>query len=91
VPDVDAPTLKDEGVDLVFTNWRGIVAAPGISDERADQLIDLLSSLHDTDEWQQALEDNGWTDAFMTGDEFGTFIQDESERVQKVLADLGLT
>jgi putative tricarboxylic transport membrane protein len=91
VPDVDAPTLQDEGVDLVFTNWRGIVAAPGISDERADQLVDLLSSLHDTDEWQQALEDNGWTDAFMTGDEFGTFIQDESERVQKVLADLGLT
>src|SRR4051794_11563719 len=31
VDGVDAPTLKDEGVDLVFTNWRGIVAAPDIS------------------------------------------------------------
>ena len=29
---VDAPTLKESGIDLVFTNWRGIVAPPGISD-----------------------------------------------------------
>lgn len=25
----DAPTLVDSGIDLVFTNWRGIVAPPG--------------------------------------------------------------
>ena len=29
---VDAPTLKESGIDLVFTNWRGVVAPPGISD-----------------------------------------------------------
>ena len=29
---VDAPTLKESGIDLVFTNWRGVVAPPGITD-----------------------------------------------------------
>ena len=29
---IDAPTFKEAGIDLVFTNWRGIVAPPGISD-----------------------------------------------------------
>src|SRR5687767_6615499 len=33
VEGVDAPTLTDEGVDLVFTNWRGVVAAPEITAE----------------------------------------------------------
>src|ERR687889_262305 len=33
VEGVDAPTLTEEGVDLVFANWRGIVAPGGISDE----------------------------------------------------------
>ena len=28
VEGVDAPTLTDEGIDLVFANWRGIVAPP---------------------------------------------------------------
>ena len=32
VEGVDAPTLTDEGIDLVFANWRGIVAPPGLND-----------------------------------------------------------
>ena len=32
VEGVDAPTLTDEGIDLVFANWRGIVAPPGLKD-----------------------------------------------------------
>ena len=35
---IDAPTLKDAGIDLVFTNWRGIVAPPGISERRQERL-----------------------------------------------------
>ncbi len=33
---VDAPTLTEAGVDLVFTNWRGVLAPPGITDEQRD-------------------------------------------------------
>ena len=40
---VDAPTLQESGIDLVFINWRGVVAPPGISDERRDELIALLT------------------------------------------------
>ena len=35
----DVPTLTEAGIDLVFTNWRGVFAPPGISDERRDELI----------------------------------------------------
>jgi putative tricarboxylic transport membrane protein len=90
VEGVDAPTLSEEGVDLVFTNWRGIVAAPGISDEEAQRHIDAVTEMHDSDGWQQALEDNGWTDAFVTGDDFASYLADESDRVAGVLSGLGL-
>ena len=49
VEGVDAPTLKSEGVDLEFTNWRGIVAPPGISDDETQQYVDLLTEMHDSD------------------------------------------
>jgi putative tricarboxylic transport membrane protein len=90
VAGVDAPTLTDEGVDLVFTNWRGIVAPPGLDDAQTKTFIDLVTQMHDSDGWKKAVEDNGWTDAFMTGDEFGTFLSEESTRVADVLGQLGL-
>jgi putative tricarboxylic transport membrane protein len=90
VEGVDPPTLTDEGVDLVFANWRGIVAAPGITEEETQRFVDAMTEMHDSDAWQQVLEDQGWVDAFMTGDEFSAFLGDESDRVEGVLSGLGL-
>ena len=90
VPGFDAPTLQEQGVDLDFINWRGLVAPPGIDGKERDRLIGLVEEMHGTDAWQTALTDNGWTDALMTGDEFGTFMADEDTRVKSVLAQLGL-
>ena len=39
---IDAPTLKEPGIDLVFTNWRGVVAPPGISDADKAALVDAF-------------------------------------------------
>jgi len=73
---IDAPTLKEAGIDLVFTNWRGVVAPPGISDAQRERLIDAFQKMHDTQEWKDALKANSWADAFATGDDFGAFIKE---------------
>ncbi|SDC89613.1 Tripartite tricarboxylate transporter family receptor [Actinokineospora iranica] len=39
IPGVDAPTLREAGVDVEFTNWRGVVAPPGIGDGDRDRLV----------------------------------------------------
>jgi putative tricarboxylic transport membrane protein len=85
-----APTLTEAGIDLVFTNWRGVFAPPGISEERRDELIAMLEEMHGTPEWRQALEDNGWIDEFKTGDDFTTFLQEQDERVATTLEELDL-
>jgi putative tricarboxylic transport membrane protein len=90
VEGVDAPTLADEGVDLTFTNWRGIVAPPGISADDTKKWIDAVTKMHDSAAWKKALETNGWTDAFVTGDDFSSFLNEESDRVESVLSELGL-
>ncbi|MEV7396504.1 tripartite tricarboxylate transporter substrate-binding protein [Aeromicrobium sp. NPDC092404] len=87
---VEAPTLKESGVDLVFTNWRGILAPPGISDETRDDLIALFADMHQTKGWQAELKRNGWIDAFITGDEFGDFLKEQDQRVATTLKELGL-
>jgi putative tricarboxylic transport membrane protein len=90
LPTVDAPTLQESGVDLVFTNWRGVFAPPGVSDEIRQELTDLLVEMHDTEAWQEQLETNGWIDAFATGEEFATFLDEQENRVESTLKELGL-
>lgn len=90
VEGVDAPTLKEAGIDLVFTNWRGIVAPPEIDDADRDAWIAALERMHDTPEWEEALTTNGWTDAFITGEDFAAFLTEQDERVADVLTELGL-
>lgn len=87
---VDAPTLKESGIDLVFTNWRGIVAPPGIDDAARIKWIDTLTKLHDSQGWKDALKANGWTDGFVTGDDFGAFLKEQDQAVADVLTKLGL-
>ncbi|MFD9542070.1 Bug family tripartite tricarboxylate transporter substrate binding protein [Streptomyces sp. NPDC060022] len=90
VPGLDAPTLREAGLDTDFTNWRGIVAPPGLSDAERDKLVALLRELHDSKQWQDSMKKNGWDDAFLTGDAFGEFLEAQDDRVATVLKELGL-
>jgi len=89
-PFADVPTLTESDVDLVFLNWRGVLAPPEISDERAAELLGYLEEMHDSDGWREQLESNGWTDDFKTGDDFATFLQEQDDRVSGTLEELGL-
>jgi putative tricarboxylic transport membrane protein len=90
VAGVDAPTLKEAGVNLTFTTWRGVLAPPGISDEARQSLVKVLEDLHSTDAWKEALVKNNWSDAFMTGAPFEQFLKDQDQRVSSTLTELGL-
>ena len=90
VEGIDAPTLSEAGIDLTFTNWRGILAPPGISDDARQAMVKVLEELHGTDQWKEALVKNGWTDAFETGAPFEQFLKDQDNRVSSTLTDLGL-
>ena len=90
VEGVDAPTLQDEGIDLTFTNWRGIVAPPGLDDAQTQAFVDAVTKMHDSDAWKKVLKDQGWTDAFVTGDDFKSFLDEQSKSVEGVMGELGL-
>lgn len=90
VEGVDAPTLKESGIDLTFANWRGVLAPPGISDDAKQAMVKALEDLHATQGWKDALAKNGWTDAFITGAAFEQFLKDQDNRVSSTLTELGL-
>jgi putative tricarboxylic transport membrane protein len=87
---VDAPTIAEAGYALVVPNWRGVVAPPQISEEDREAIVGMVEEMRDSSEWQETLEENGWTDFFQTGDEYETFLEEENQRVQDVLGEMEL-
>ena len=88
--DVNLPTFREQGVDVSMSNWRGLVAAPGISDEAREEFVDIVTELQGSPGWRDALARNSWTDTFSTGKDVEQFIQDEVATAQQIVKDLGL-
>ena len=87
---IDAPTLKELGIDVVISNWRGVYGAPGITPEQRQALIDRVVKATKTQAWAEAIDKNGWTPALLTGDAFGQFVDDEFASLRAVMAKAGM-
>ncbi|MER5645689.1 tripartite tricarboxylate transporter substrate binding protein [Streptosporangium sp. NPDC002524] len=87
---VDAPTIKEAGLDVELANWRGFVAPGGLDDAAKKALTDLVTKMHDSPAWKDAVMKNGWTDVFQTGQPFADFLAAEQTKVKAVIAEMGL-
>lgn len=83
------PTLKSSGIDLVFDNWRGIVAPPGISDTDRRRWVEALTELHESRQWRAELRRHGWRDVFATGRAFESYLARQDEEVAGLVRRLG--
>jgi putative tricarboxylic transport membrane protein len=89
-PNVDVPSIKEQGVDLEIANWRAVVAPPGISADQKKALTDAVDRLAKSKEWQEILKTKGWEDAYVSGDAFAKILAEEQNRTKDVLTAVGL-
>jgi putative tricarboxylic transport membrane protein len=82
--------LKDQGIDVVLTNWRGVVAPGSIDDAQRAKLTEVVTKLHESEAWKSTLTKNNWDDAFLAGDDFKTFLTEDIAKVKTTLAEIGL-
>jgi putative tricarboxylic transport membrane protein len=90
LPGIDIPTLKEQGVDVVLANWRGVFGAPGISDAQKKELIAAVEKTAKSKSWQETLAKNGWADSYLAGDAFKDYLDKEIKETEKIIAGLGL-
>ncbi|MCW5710860.1 tripartite tricarboxylate transporter substrate-binding protein (plasmid) [Shinella yambaruensis] len=91
VEGIDAPSLKEAGLNVVVGNWRGIVGAPDMSAEGRTMWLDRFAKMHDSTAWKDILAKQGWEDAYLAGDDFVAFLNDEKTRIGAILKEAGLT
>ena len=84
-----APTLKEQGIDVSFVNWRGFFAAPGIPEGRANAYRDAIAKMYNTPEWEEVRSRNGWVNIHNPGDKFVAFLENQEKVIKDLMVKLG--
>jgi len=89
LPGLDVPTLREQGLDLVFENWRSVVAPPGISPADRDRLTRAIDAMVHSQSWREAISRYRWIDRYLPGEAFASFTDAEERRIRAILGKLG--
>ncbi|MFN3731998.1 Bug family tripartite tricarboxylate transporter substrate binding protein [Comamonas testosteroni] len=84
------PTLKEQGINVEIGNWRGVYGAPGISKVQREELVAQIEKATKSKAWAEALQKNDWTPAWLGGDAFGKFVDDEFASLRATMVKSGM-
>ena len=87
---IDVPTLKEQGVNVVLGNWRGVYGAAGITPEQRKALTEMVVKATKSKAWSESMEKNNWTPAMLTGPAFDKFVDDEFASLRAVMVKSGM-
>ncbi len=70
----DIPTAKEQGLDVVAVNWRGLYVPKNISDEKFEEWGAKLQAVADSAEWKEAMAANGLAPFTKVGGDFQSWV-----------------
>ena len=88
LPGVEIPTMREGGLDVELSNWRGLLAPAGISDADRAALAGIVRAAVRTDDWRRLLAAREWNDQYLEGGDFAAFLRAEQSRYAPVVARL---
>ena len=89
LPGLAVPTLREQGVDVEFENWRSVMAPPGLDRAQRQRLEATIQAMVQSAPWREALERYRWIDRYLAGDAFARYVDAEEARVRAILRQFG--
>lgn len=87
----DAPTLRESGIDVVVTQWRGVAAPKGLPKDAEAVLVGAFKRLAESKVWQEKyLKENNLTPLYLAPEEFGRYLDAEADKMRRVLVEMGV-
>lgn len=85
----DAMTMKEQGIDMTFVNWRGFFGAPGLPEDQVAAYQDAIAKMYDTPEWEEVRARNGWVNIYNNGPDFEMFLENQEKVIGDLMKKLG--
>jgi len=91
-PLIDAPalpTLKSQGIELEFANWRGFFAAKGLDRGQYDEMEAMLDKLVDSPEFERIRARNSWARLYRKRSQFYSFLEQQEVQITNLMSTVG--
>lgn len=85
------PTAKEQGIDSVYINWRGVFAPKNIPENAIEYYEGILRQLIKSQEWQDIRANYGWEEMFISHEDYPGFLARQREIAEELLEKLGIT
>ena len=86
----DVPTLKEQGFDVQFVNWRGFFGPPGMSGKMRNEIAKMLGEVQKTPEWEAVRKRNAWVNIYNPGGKFVSFLEQQTVEMTALMKKLGV-
>ena len=86
----DAPTLKEQGYDVQFVNWRGFFGPPGMSNKDKKAIAKMLGDVQKTPEWEAVRARNAWVNIYNPDKKFVKFLKQQTKEMTDLMKKLGV-
>lgn len=90
LPGVAVKTMKEQGVNVVVENWRGLILPPNTSAAGKATVIRALDIVSNSKSFKDYLKSQKATGRFLPGNKFVTWLKGEENKIRKLYSDLGL-
>ncbi|PGT81770.1 MULTISPECIES: tripartite tricarboxylate transporter substrate binding protein [Bacillaceae] len=79
------PTWKEEGIDVVFSHWRGIMGPPNMTKEEISFWDKTLSEMVKTKKWQEILDEYMWKSFYKDSKDTFNYLEQQSEMYERLM------
>lgn len=86
----EVPTWREQGVDAVFSNWRGVIGPRGMTQAQIAYWDKVFAKMVKTKEWEKYVESSLQVNDYMNSQEYKRFLDAQYEPLRSVLTQLGL-
>ena len=86
----DVPTLKEQGYDVQFVNWRGFFGPPGMSNKDKKAIAKMLGDVQKTPEWEAVRARNAWVNIYNPDKKFVKFLEKQTKEMTNLMKKLGV-
>jgi putative tricarboxylic transport membrane protein len=84
------PTWKEQGVDVVWGNWRAVMGPKSMTPAQIARWEGVLRQVVQSPDWQTDLEKNFWINDFTVGEAFRKDLDKDYAAMKAVLVEIGL-
>jgi len=86
----DVATWKEQGIDMVFAHWRGVMGPKDMTPEQVEYWDAAIAKMVEQQSWKDNLKNMSQYEFYMNAEEYKAFLQEQNEEIKELLTTVGL-